>query len=670
FAAITGLNGDTFTLSGEGSMSGKDVNGGTAYTGTGSTTSTTQGFNLGTLGLVGVGSAIAGNYTLVGGTDAYTLTPATLTVVGTTVNTKTYDGTTAATLSHAALSGVLGHDQVTLGNDTSGTFATPNAGTNIGVTAGTMTIGGGDAGDYTLVQPTGLAGTITPVVLDLIGTRVYDGMTDANANLFGTSGVLTGVNGETVDVSGVGVLASKHVGTQSFANLGTLVLSNGTGLASNYTLMGGTDQVIVTPLAITVGASGQGKTYDGNTTAGVTLASNGVLAGDTVNFHDGAANFSSPNAGNNVAITVTGITATGADAGDYSFNNTATTNATINPYVLSLTSTRVYDGTTGADASLFGNNGVISAGVNGETVDLSGAGVLTSKNVGSQRAFANLGSLVLGNGTGLASNYTLAGGTDWVSITPATLTVIDTTTTNRVYDGTTVDALNGATLSGVFGNDNVVLGNDSTGLFGNKNVGNGKAVTTAMTISGGDAGNYILLQPIGLTANVTPLSITVTATGTNRMYNGQSSDVVVLSTNGVLAGDQVSLADGSATFADPYVGNGKTVTVSGITASGTDAGNYVIADPVTTTTANITSAGFDGTGVQGSWIAQLQGGLQPAAIATPYGSSDSDAVGVFTGNQQMKHKPIERNRARSDFRSGLSLQFQNGGVRLPSDASP
>ena len=667
FATITGLNGDTFTLSGQGSTSGKDVNGSTAYTGTGSTTSTAQGFNLGTLALVG---ANAGNYTLVGGTDSYTLTPATLTVVGTTVDTRTYDGTTAATLRNATLSGVLGNDQVTLGNATSGTFATPNAGTNIGVTAGTMTIGGSDAGDYTLVQPTGLTGTITPVVLNLIGTRVYDGMTDASANLFGSNGVLTGVNGETVDVSGTGVLASKHVGTQSFANLGTLVLSSSTGLASNYTLVGGTDQVTVTPLAITVGATGQNKTYDGNTTAGVTLGSSGVLAGDTVNFHDGAANFSSPNAGNHVAITVTGITATGADAGDYSFNNTATTSATINPYVLSLTSTRVYDGTTGADASLFGNNGVISTGVNGETVDLSGSGVLVTKNVGSQRAFANTGSLVLGNGTGLASNYTLAGGTDWVSITPATLTVIGTTTTNRVYDGTRIDALNGSTLSGVFGNDDVVLGNDSTGLFGDKNVGNGKAVSTAMTISGADASNYILLQPIGLMANVTPLAITVTATGTNRQYNGKTGDVASLSTSGVLAGDQVSVADSAADFADPYVGNGKTVTVSGITASGADAGNYVIADPVTTTTANITSAGFDGTGVQGSWIAQLQGGLQPAAIATPYGSSDDDAVGVFTGNQQMKHKPVERNRARVDFRSGLSLQFQNGGVRLPADASP
>ena len=653
----TGINGETVSLGGSGIVSSKNVG---SYTG--------ANFNLGTLTLSN-GTGLAGNYTLVGGTDHLTITPAMLTVIGTTVQTRQYDGTTMAQLNGAQLQGVFGGDNVTLGNDTSGSFASPNAASNIAVSTG-MTVGGGDAGNYVLVQPAHLTGTIVPHVLNLIGTRVYDGLTDAHAGLFGSSGVLsTGIGTETVNLGGSGVLTSKHVGTRSFANLGTLALSDGSGLASNYTLVGGTDKVTITPRNISVSATGQNKTYDGNTTAGVTLGSGGVLAGDVVNFHDGAARFSTPNAGNNVSIAVTGITASGTDAGDYAFNGSAATSATINPYVLSLTSTRVYDGTTGADASLFGNNGVL-AGVNGETVDVSGKGVLTSKNVGSQRAFANLGSLVLGNGTGLASNYTLAGGSDWVSITPATLTVVGTTTTNRVYDGTRVDALSGSTLSGVFGNDEVVLGNDSTGLFGDKNVGNGKAVATAMTISGGDVGNYILVQPTGLFANVTPLPIMVTATGTNRMYNGKTDDVITLGTHGVLAGDQLGLVNASAQFADPYVGNNKTVTVSGIAAVGADAANYLIVDPVTTTVANITSAGFDGSGVQGSWISQLQAGLEPAAIATPYGSSDADTVGVYTGNHQLKHRPVERNRARSDFHPGLSLRFQNGGVRLPTDASP
>ena len=583
---LTGVNGETLTLGGSGTVSSANASA-TPYMGIGSSTGS-QGFNLNTLTLTGNGSAQAGNYTLIGGTDALTINKAVINLSGTRV----YDGNTDADASTFGNNGVIstGVNGETLALTGAGTITSANVGSYTGgnFNAGTLALnsGSGSASNYTLTGGNDTL-AITPYVLNLTGTRVYDGTTGADSSLFGNNGVLTGVNGETVTLSGSGVLSSKNVGQQlPFASNGLsgyTLTGNGSALGGNYTLTGGTDWVTITPLAINVGAAGQSKTYDGNTTAGVTLASNGVLPGDTVNFHDGAANFGSPNAGSNVSIAVSGITATGADAGDYTFNTTATTSATITPYVLNLTGTRVYDGGTDANASLFGNNGVLT-GVNGETVTLNGSGVLTSKDVGTQLAFANTGSLVLGNGSGLGSNYTLTGGTDWVSITP--------------------------------------------------------------------------------------LPIVVTATGTNRMYNGQVGDVVSLTSNGVLPGDVLSFADGLAIFGSPYVGNGKTVTVSGITATGADAADYLITDPITTTTADITGAGFSGSGVQGSWIAQLQGGLHPSPIATPYGLADMDTVGVYTGNQQLRHRPIERNRARVDFHSGLALQLQNGGVRLPSDALP
>ena len=46
---------------------------------------------------------------------------------------------------------------------------------------------------------------------------------------------------------------------------------------------------------------------------------------------------------------------------------------------------------------------------------------------------------------------------------------------------------------------------------------------------------------------------------------------------------------GTATFDTASVGTGKTVTVSGITLSGAAAGNYTLASPTATTTANITA---------------------------------------------------------------------------------
>jgi hypothetical protein len=43
-----------------------------------------------------------------------------------------------------------------------------------------------------------------------------------------------------------------------------------------------------------------------------------------------------------------------------------------------------------------------------------------------------------------------------------------------------------------------------SGAFADKNVGTGKAVTvTGFTLTGTDAGNYSVLQPTGLTANIT-----------------------------------------------------------------------------------------------------------------------------------------------------------------------
>jgi trimeric autotransporter adhesin len=112
------------------------------------------------------------------------------------------------------------------------------------------------------------------------------------------------------------------------------------------------------------------------------------------------------------------------------------------------------------------------------------------------------------------------------------------------------------------------------------------------------------------------------------------------------------------------------VTVTGIQGNGADAGNYVIADPTTTTTADIMGGQASSFGIDNSTIAQLQSVVGPSAIETPYGVADNDAVGTFTGNQKKQHRPIERNIARTDFKSGLSLNVVNGGVKMPANEMP
>jgi trimeric autotransporter adhesin len=530
---------------------------------------------------ISAGGTDAGNYSY--NTSAATtanITPATLTVTGTVAANRTYDGAVTDTLSGASLSGVLGSDTVILGNDTIGTFNDKNVGTGKSVTTA-MAISGTDAGDYTLTQPSGLVANITPVVLNLTGTRAYDAGTDAGASLFGSSGVLSGVNGETLTLSGGGMLSSKNVNpAQTFSSLsGFTLTADGSALASNYTLTGGTDRVNITPLVITVAATGANKVYDANTAdAGATLASSGVLAGDTVSFTDTSAIFADKNVGTGKTVSVSGISAGGTDAGNYSYNTSATTTA---------------------------------------------------------------------------------------NITPATLAVTGTVAANRTYDGAVTDTLSGATLSGVLGSDTVALGNDTTGTFNDKNVGTGKSVTTAMTISGADAGDYVLTtQPSGLTANITPLAITVAATGTNKVYDGNTTDKVVLDSNGIVSGDAVVFTSAAANFANAGVGNDKPVSVTGIQALGSGAGNYTLTSNSAATVADVTS----GAGIQDTAVAVGFLELSPDAIATPYGVAPSESPGQLTGNLKLLRRPVEPNQKREDFQSGLSLLIVDGGVRMPTDA--
>ena len=85
------------------------------------------------------------------------ITAKQLTVSGATVTTKTYDGSTAATITGANLVGVVGGETVTVSGG--GDFNDANVGENKPVTAN-LVLGGADAANYSLVQPS-LTGTIT-----------------------------------------------------------------------------------------------------------------------------------------------------------------------------------------------------------------------------------------------------------------------------------------------------------------------------------------------------------------------------------------------------------------------------------------------------------------------------------------------------------------------------
>jgi hypothetical protein len=148
----------TATISGTAAYSGL-VNGETfSVTGTPNATFTDKNVANGKSVTVTNYTAPSGNYSISQPTGlTANITAATLTLTGASVTTKTYDGTTAATIT-GTISGVISSDVVTLNG--TGTFASANVGTGISVTS-TSTLGGADAGNYSLTQPIGLTGNIT-----------------------------------------------------------------------------------------------------------------------------------------------------------------------------------------------------------------------------------------------------------------------------------------------------------------------------------------------------------------------------------------------------------------------------------------------------------------------------------------------------------------------------
>lgn len=94
----------------------------------------------------------------------------------------------------------------------------------------------------------------------------------------------------------------------------------------------------------------------------------------------------------------------------------------------------------------------------------------------------------------------------------------------------------------------------------------------------------------GANYTIAPRALSVTATGQNKVYDGGTTATVTLADNR-LGGDSFSIQH-SAAFGDKHVGTGKTVNVTGIAVSGTDAGNYS-ANAATTTTADITARALD-----------------------------------------------------------------------------
>ena len=191
------------------------------------------------------------------------------------------------------------------------------------------------------------------------------------------------------------------------------------------------------------------------------------------------------------------------------------------------------------------------------------------------RALINNGRIVC-NGNISGFNFSGSGSFVFENLTESDITF---NTTSYTYKGSAYTLENGLDVTighTICGKWFTYAGTATVTYQNNVNVGANATATWNETIT--------------KTFAIAPKEITVNATAQNREYNGTTHASGSISLSGIVGNDNVSATYTSATFADKKVGEGKTVTFSGIALAGNDAANYTLGEQTTATaTANITA---------------------------------------------------------------------------------
>ncbi len=616
----TTYGGDSFTVSGAGSVASANASV------TPQNIATSSGVVTG-LSLVGTDSS---NYQIVSGT--LTINPEPLTITAST-QSRSYGSTAGLVLGSGettqySTSGLVNNEtigSVTLTGSVAATTATTNAGTlTNAITPSGATGGTFNTSNYNISYVQGNV-IINPALLTVTGTKVYDTTTG-----FGTSSLTAtgGVNGQTVTLNaGTGTSSGADVNTYtgpntSFSGLGiTVTGGTGTDLASNYQLPT-TGMLSITPAALTVTASTQSRSY--GSTAGLVLGTgetidyttSGLLGGQTIGSVTLTGNTAATSASTNAGTLTNAITPSAAAGGTFNASDYNVSyvqgNVIINPALLTVTGTKVYDATTGFTT----NQLSVAGGANGETVALTaGTGTSSGPDVNTYNGstLSGLGISVTG-GNALASNYQLPT-TGMLSITPAPLTVTGT----KVYDSTTGFTTNQLSVMGGVGGQTVVLtGGTGASSAPDVNTYAGSTLTgLTASVTGGSISNYQL--PTTGSLSITPAALTVTASPQSRSYGSTTGlvlgtgETVDYTTSGLVGGQTI----GSVTL----TGN------AAATSASTNAGTLTNAiTPSAAAGGTFNASDYNVSYVQGNVI------INPALL-TVTGTKVYDATTGFTTNQ-------------------------------------
>lgn len=435
------------------------------------------------------------------------------------------------------------------------------------------------------------------------------------------AGTLTARGGELSGNGGFIETSGKHITITNTAYVNTLGPIGKTGMwlldpAGDYTIAdtvppGETGE---TPAAVTASLASSNRTItalnDINVDSAITWSTPqdlSLIAGHDVNIRAAitastAGAQINMSAGNNVLIS-SAMTSSGAN----NQINITSTNGNI------LATGTITASETGTQLNMTSGNNLTVGTV---TTDGGGSMNLRAKgnvSVGTASAAASPGTVTLyadsdGSGTGTviigstitATNTTIRFDPTSYATTSTEVAAYGAKTTggtddikawvflqgnHKTYDQSIADTLS---FKGAPTDASAVTLVAGTASFANKNAGVDKAVTYSGYSLGGTATDLVLYSSSGTTtATISPASLAVSATGTNKVFDGTTTDVVTLSAT-PLSGDSVFPGTyTSANFSNMAVGTDKPVSVVGIALTGADAGNYSY-NTTATTTASIT----------------------------------------------------------------------------------
>ena len=535
----------------------------------------------------------AGNYTVNAKAETMaTISVKEVSITGVTVaESKTYDRSESATpiITNAKISGKVDTDslEIKAGN---ATYDNANVGTNKAVTFTGFALTGTDASNYKLKgQPASVKADITAKEVTISGvtietTKVYDG--NANAKITDSGKLDDVLTGDTVTIkTGKATYNDKTAGDNKTVTFSDFGLEGAD--ANNYELKEQPANTVadITQREVTISGLSATKTYDGDKTAvksettGTIVIGNKAVASDdvSVSTESMTGEFNSKNVDEATTVTISGLSLTGNDAGNYKLPETVTCSGTITKATGSGTVT--LDGWTYGDEAKTPQPISNTNGTRNVTYryKVKGAEDSTYTTTVPQ----NAGDYTIEATFAATNNYNAVVNTYDFTIAKKALTAT-ITATSKTYDGSTAADVK-AELSGVVGKDDVTAA-VSDAAFDTADAKIGKTVTANIKLSGTTATNYTVNATATTTANITAKPITVSVTASNKIYDG-STDATLnnASLSGVLEADKdkvvLNTQNANGVFASKNVGKNTSVTVTGYTISGDKAGNYSLTQP-------------------------------------------------------------------------------------------